>query len=160
MAEGERAARLEAGEVGRREHAEHARALVDDDDVVGAGVEHLDDGVDRDALGPDLTAGRDDQRDGALRRHLAGDDALAQHGVGEDREVVAVADEDRRRVVVGHQLRRAADRHVASQNTGGRLISSATRIVPSSGRAWTTWPVCTMRCRSDAREVAGAGRAG
>jgi len=37
-----------------------------------------------------------------------------------------------------------------SQNTGGLSINSETRIVPSSGRAWTTWPVCTMRCRSDA----------
>ena len=152
MAEGERAARLEPGEVGRREHAEHVPRVVDDDDVVGAGVEHLDDRVDGDPLGPDLTRrGRTISETGLLGRHLAGDDALAQHGVGEDREVVAVADEDRRRVVVGHQLRRAPDRHVTPRRTRAAVpISSETRIVPSSGSAWTTWPVCTMRCRSDA----------
>ena len=36
----------------------------------------------------------------------------------------------------------------ASEKTGGRLIRSATRIVPSSGSAWTTWPVCTRRFRN------------
>src|SRR5207248_3009957 len=47
-----------------------------------------------------------------------------------------------------------------SQKTGGRETSSATRIVPSSGSAWTTCPVSTMRWRSEAaRNPAPAGAA-
>ena len=110
MAQGEGAPGLEAGEVGRREHAEHLPGGIDDDDVVGAVVEHLDDRVDRDPVGPDLHCGLDDARDRILRRHLSGDHAGAQHGVGEDREVSAVPHEDRRPVVGRHQLGGAPDR--------------------------------------------------
>ena len=39
------------------EHPEHLPGRVHDDDVVGSLVEHLDDCVDGDALGPDLHGG-------------------------------------------------------------------------------------------------------
>ena len=118
MTEREGTARLEPGQVGRGEHAQHAPVRLDDDDVVGARVEHLDDRVDGDALRADLHRRLDDPRNGVLRRHPAGDDALAQDGVREDREVLAVANEDRRAVLVGHRLRGPADRDAALAENG------------------------------------------
>ena len=112
MAQGERAPRLEARQVGGRQHAEHLPRCIDDHDVIGARSEHLDDRVHGDAIRPDLQRPRDDARDGAFGRHLARDDALAQDRVGEDRQILAVADEDRRRAVLVHHLGRAPDRRV------------------------------------------------
>ena len=109
----ERAACLEPGEIGRREHPEHARAGVDDHDVVGARSEHLDDGVDGDPVGRHLDGRLHDPRHRVLGRGAFGDHALTEHGVGQDREVEAVADEERGGVVLAHDLSAAPDRGAA-----------------------------------------------
>ena len=118
VAERERASRLDAHQVGRRENALDPVQLVDHDEVVGARVEHVDDGIDGEPVRPDRHRSGDDARHGALGGNFARDDSRAKSGIREDVEVLAVENEDRRDRVLGHDPRGRTNRDVGTAEHG------------------------------------------
>ena len=143
-----------------RSAAEYLTRGVDDGDVIGSPVEHLDHRVDCDPLRPDLHGRLHDARDGALGRDLARDDPSPQDGVREDRQVLSVADEDRRAVVGRHQLRGAPDRDraLAEERGAGDQLGHADRPELGHRVHHVARPHEPVAERS--REVGGSGRPG
>src|SRR5439155_24328444 len=95
VAKGEWAAHLDAHQVGGGEDAEDIPQRVDDDQVVGVGVQQVDDRIHGEPVRSDGDRARGDTGDGAFRRDVFRKDASAQGGVGEDQQVRTVVDEDR-----------------------------------------------------------------
>ena len=112
VTEREGAVRLAEHDVRRREHAHRPERRIHDRQVLDAGIEHVDRGLDGELRRGHGDGGHRETGDGVVRRHATQDHAASERRIGEDLELRRVRDEDRRALVVGHRLCGRADRVV------------------------------------------------